>query len=397
MTAFSDKSYLAIKAQSVATTPVIATHFVPLISESIRENPNFAADRRMKGLAWKSDELLKGPKQWEGSLEIYADPDSLGHFLNMIYAKGTTTGDAANGYTHPFTVGDGKSYSIEIPRGIYAERLYGVRGSNLKFSFEDNKMKLSLTIKALGKFYTRSLAVALTGAGMTTAVLSTESGLRPCDGLCVGDVMNVGGVDVTILTVPAGGTSFTFASTAITAAIGDPVYLKAQTPSFTNLKEPFYFGETLVGMAATSALADTAAASRATATPCAEVGLELDNALDAEPGSGYAGPSVLLNGVYSASLNLKRLFSTPQDYQKWVEIVKQAVTIISTGRYIKTDLTTSELLTIKMNKIKLLTHEEPLEVGNYIYDNQTFEVLHDAGDGAAIAISLINRSPSTDY
>jgi hypothetical protein len=397
MTAFADQAYLAVKPQVAAATPIIPTNFIPLISENIRLNPNFTADRRMKGLSWESDELLKGPKQWEGELEIYADPDSFGHFLNMSLLKGTTTGDAANGYTHPFTVGDGDYYSLDIPRGIYAERLWGVRGNNLKISFEDNKMKATIGIKAMGKFYTASLAVALTGVGMTSAVFSTDSGLRPADGLCVGDHILIGAVDLAILTVNANGTTVTFASTTVTAAIGDPVHLKAQTPSFTNLQEPFYFGETLVGMAATTAAADTAAGSRATATACYEIGFEIDNDLLASPASGYGGPAALLNQVRSASLELSRLFVDPTQYQKWIENVKQAVTIISTGRYIKTDLTTSELLTIKMNKTKLMTHEEPLEVGNYIYDKQKFKVLYDSGDGAALTITLVNRTAATSY
>jgi len=150
-------------------------------------------------------------------------------------------------------------------------------------------------------------------------------------------------------------------------------------------------------MAATSAAADTAAAARATASPCYDLNVEFDNDLKTEPASGYAGPAVILNGVRSGIVTLRRLFTDPTQYQKFIENVKQAITIISTGRYIKTDLSTSELLTIKINKVKLTNNEEPLNVGDYIYDNQTFEMLYDAGDAAAVTLSLVNRTADTNY
>ena len=393
----ADKSYLAVKPQVAAATPIVPTIFIPLLSESIRVNPNFSANRAMKGLSWKSDELLKGPRNIEGDLEIWADPDSLAHFINMMYVKTSTSGDAASGYTHLFDVGEGKSYSIDIARGIYAQRIYGARGDKLKFTFEDNKMKATLSIKALGQFNSASVAVALTGAGMTTAVLSTNYDLRPTDGLVVGDIVIIGGVELTILTINANGTTITFVSTAVTAGVGDPVYLKAQTPSFTDLQEPCYAGNSLVGVGADSAAADTAAATRATAIPCYEVGLELDNNLLDAPASGFTGPAVILNQVKSGTVELTRLFTDPTNFQKWIENIKQAMTIITTGRYIKTDLSTSEKLTIKMNKTKLITNEEPLDVGQYIMDKQKFEMLYDMTDGDSVSITVVNRSAGTVY
>jgi hypothetical protein len=232
---------------------------------------------------------------------------------------------------------------------------------------------------------------------MTAAVLKTDYDLRPTDGLCIGDVINVGGVDITLTGVNADGKTLAFAATTVTAAIGDPVFLKAQTASFPALQEPFYFGNALVGVAATSALADTAAASRTTATPCYDVGVEIDNNLLSSPASGYTGPAALLNQIRSGILDLARLFTDPTQYQKWIENVKQAVTIIATGRFIKTDFSTSELLTIKMNKTKLMTNEQPLEVGQYIFDRQKLELLYDSGDAAAITITLVNRTAGTSY
>jgi len=402
MNYLADQSYLAVKPQAVATTPVIPTIFTPLISESIRVNPSFTADRRMKGLDWKSDELLKGPRKIEGDLVIYGDPDNIGHLLNMTYAKGSSTGNAGDGYTHPFTVGDGKSYTIEISRGAYAQRVYGVRGDNLKLEYEDNKLKATIAIKGLGQFFASSLALALTGAGMTTAVFSTDYDLRPTDGLVAGDTIKIvetAGtvVEVVLLTVNADGKTVTFASTAITAAVGKQVYLKAQTPSYASLAEPLYFGNTLVGVADTSALADTAAATKSTATPCYNLAMEFKNNLLDAPATGSTGPAILLNQTKEASLEVSRLFDSPSQYQKWIENVKQAITVIATGRFIKSDLTTSELLTIKFHKAKMTDNEEPLEVGGYIYDKEKLEALYDSADGKAVEITVVNRTAGTVY
>jgi len=393
----ADSSYLAVKPQSAAATPVIPTDFVPLIEESIRVNANYAADRRMKGLSWKSDELLKANRTIEGDLRVYCDPDNLGHLLNMAFAKGSTTGDATDGYTHPFTVGDGKHYSLEVSRGEFATRIFGARADRLRIEFEENKMASVVSIKALGQFQAASLAVALTGAGMTEVVLSTDYDLRPADGLVVGDVIRVGGVDVTLTSVNANGTTVGFASTSITASVGDTVYLLAQTPSFSALQEPFYMGNTLVGFGDDESAATTAAGARATAVPCYDLSTEfMQNLLDA-PASGATGPSVLLNQTREGALELRRLFEDPEQMQKYLENKETAVTLIATGRHIKSDLTTSELLTIKYFRTKLVDLEEPLNVGEYIYDAETREVLYDSSEAKAVTFALVNRTAGGSY
>ncbi len=397
MNYLSDRGYLALKVQSAPGTVVIPDAFIPLISESIKLNPNITADRRIKGLDWKADDVLKGPRTVEGDIQVFADPDTLGHLLNMCYAKGTTTGSAGDGYTHPFLPGEGKSYCFEIGRGVYAQRIWGVRGDNLKLEFQDNKLRATLSIKALGQFNGASLAVALTGAGMTSAVLKQDYSTKPTEGLVAGDVINVGGVDVTLLTVAADGVTVTFASTSITASIGDPVYLKAQTPSYSSIVEPLYLNNALVGVSNTSANADTAAATKATATPCYNILINLkQNLLDA-PATGSAGPSVLLNQVKEAGLELSRLFENPQQFQHWIETVKQAVTMIVKGRFIKSDYSTWELFSIKFHNVKLIENEQPMDVGQYIFDKQKFEALYDGGDAKSVEISLVNRTAGTSY
>jgi hypothetical protein len=393
----SDKGYLAIKVQAAPGTPVIPNWFIPLISESIRLNPNITADRRIKGLDWKSDDMIKGARTVEGDINVYADPDTLGHLLNMAYLKGVSSGSAPDGYTHPFTPGEGDSYCMEIGRGITAQRIWGARIDNLRLEFQDNKLVAVASIKALGQFNGASLAVALTGAAQTSAVLKQDYNTRPTDGLVIGDVITVGGVDITLTGVNADGVTLAFASISVTAAIGDPLNLKAQTPAYTAIVEPFYLNNALVGISNTSTNADTAAATKATATPCYNILMNLKQNLLNAMATGSAGPSVLLNQIKEAAIELSRLFENPTQYHKWIENTKQAITMIVKGRFIKTDLSTWESFTIKFHNTKLETNEQPLEVGQYIFDKQKFEALYDNTDGKSVEISLVNRTAGTSY
>ena len=124
--------------------------------------------------------------------------------------------------------------------------------------------------------------------------------------------------------------------------------------------------------------------------------LQINNLLSA-PATGYTGPAILANQVREATLAIKQLFTNPTLFQKWIERIKQSVTVIATGRFIKSDLSTSEMLTIKYHKVNDITTEAPLTVGEYIYDTQNFEVLYDSADGKAIEISLVNRTAGTEY
>lgn len=391
----ADKSYLAVKPQSAAATPVIPNVFIPLIAGKLEVSQGYEADRRMKGLAWKSDDLLKGPRTLQGDLEFYADPTSTAHALNMCFAKGSSTGDS-DGYTHPFTIGEGKSYSIEISKGVFAERFYGVRGESLKTSNDNNKIKFTLAVKGLGHFSTRSLAVALTGAGMTSAELSQAYDVRPTDGLVVGDVIRIGSVDVTLTSVNANGRTFGFTSTSITASVGEEVALLAQTPSYSS-DEIFYMGNTRVGFGVDESAATTAAASNSTATPCYDLAVTFGNNLFAAPASGYAGPAVILNQVREAQVELGRLFETPAEMRKYFETEAKAATLISTGRFVSSAQTSSNSLTMKFPKIKLMKNEEPLTVGEYIFDRQAFEALYNASAAHAVTVALVNGNSGSAY
>jgi len=197
--------------------------------------------------------------------------------------------------------------------------------------------------------------------------------------------------------VNANGHLVTFASTAITADIGDPVYLKPQTISQPTLQDPFYFGNLLVGFGVDASAATTAAASLALATPIYDLTITLKNNLFSANGTGRFDPVFIGAQTKEGQIALKQLFSSVAQRQKFQDRVKQAIVVRCRGKYIKSDFSTSELLTLTFNNVKQTEHNHSLTVGEYIMDDQSFEVLYDNSDAAAMTASLINRSAGTVY
>jgi len=393
----SDNAYLAIKPESTPGTAVIPTIFVPLVSEAIKTVVNHNADQRMKGVDWKATDLLRGNRSHEGEVVVLGDPDSLGHFLNMVMTKGSTTGNGTDGYTHPFTVGAGDSYTFEIKRGLYAQRYFGVKVDDLKLDFDGGQLRLGANIKAMGQVGVMTLGVALTGAGMTSMTLDDEYDIAPNRGLVVGDILVVGGVEITLTSVNSNGVAVGFSSTTVNASVGDPVYLKPQTATFPSLQDPFYLGNCLVGFGVDETAATTAAGARSTATAIYDMEIMIKSNLFAQNGSSRFDPVQILPRTKEAQIMLKQLFESVAQRQKFQDRVKQAITMVFLGKFIKADFSTQEKLTLKFNKVKLIENDNALEVGEYIVDDQNFEVLYDTSDGIAMTASLINRTAGTSY
>lgn len=397
MPQLSDNSYLAIKTEAQAGVAVIPDIFIPLVSESVKTVSNYIPDRRMKGIDWKSNELLKGNRTHEGEVVVMGDADAFAHFLNMVLLLGSTTGDATEGYTHPFTVGTPQSYTFEIKKGLYAQRYIGVLIDELKLEFVDQLLQMTAVIKAQAQFSISSVGVALTGAGMVSLTLDDNYDISPNRGLVIGDVITVGGIDITLTGVDANGRDVAFASIEVTAAVGDPVYLKAQIASLSTVQDPLCFGNLLVGLGEDESAATTAAGSRATATPVYDLKISIKNNLFNENGTNRIDPFQILPRTKEAQIEVKQLFETVEQRQKYLDITKQAMTIKMFGKNINPDFSTSELVTLIFNKIKLIENDNAIEVGEFINDAQVFEVLYDNSDAQAMEAEVINNTAGTEY
>ena len=395
MNYIGEQSYLAIKPESTPGVAVVPTIFIPIVEADMKTVVNHEPDRRMKGISWKSNGMLRGNRSHEGTITLLGDPDTMGHVLNMLMTKGSTTGDA-DGYTHPFTVGNGDSYTFDIKKGNHVQRFFGVYIEEVAMEFADGQLQVTLTVKAMGQFSVASVGVALSGS-VTELILDDQYDISPNRGLVVGDVITVGGVDLTLTSVDADGITVGFSSTAVTAAVGLPVLLKPQTVSFSTLQDPFYFGNLLVGFGADTSAAATAAGARSTATPCYDMKLTFKNNLFAQNGTNRMDPVQIIPRTKEAQISLKQLFTGVEQKQAWLDRSKQALTLVFFGKYIKSDFTTQEKLTLTFNHVKLLENNNEIKVGEMVVDDESFEVLYDNSDGQAMAASLINRTAGTVY
>ena len=399
MPELAEKSYLAIKAETTEGTAVIPTVHLPLESEDLVSQLNLSADRRMYGNDWETNNLSAGERTHQGTLKLWADPDTLGYILDMCLVKGSTTGSAEAGYTHPFTPGNPQSYTIEVPRDRFAYRYFGVKGSELGLAFDEGKLKATVNVIGTGHFSVASTRDALTGASSTTIVFTQDYDLEPTRGLVAGDVLIINPDDTdeeeaTIDSVGADGVTITLTG-AVTKSqdAGVNVALKAQTASFGTLQKPLFLGDLLVGYAATAALAETAAATKAAATPAQDIEFAYNNNMMNAPFSQQRDNSQLLPKMKQATLTIKKLFENPEQHLKWLNIVKQAVSLITRGELIKTTATTTRnQLKITLHKALLETNGNPLEIGEYIYDEQVFKAAYDTSDAKALTVEVINET-----
>lgn len=396
MNFFSDQGYLAVIPEVTPGLAVIPTNFVPLVSETIRTNQNLSADQRIKGKPWGANDLLRGARNQEGEVTIEADPDNLGHFLNMLMTKGSSSGSAPVGFTHPFLSGTPDSYSMEFNRGAYAIRLVGVQASELRLEFQDNRMQVKAQIQALGQFSVASLGVALTGAGMTSIVLDDKYDREPTKGLVVGDTIVIG-TDEVVITVIVDDVTLTIASTSLTYSIGEEIHLKAQTASYTGLAPAFNLGNMLVGLGVDETAATSAAGDKSTATPVHDFAIVINRNVLTVPRSGSLDPVEIKPQNLEGQIEMKQLLESADQRQAFLDKNKQALTLIVTGEHIKADFSTYEKMTFKFYNVKLTENNNNLEIAQYIVDDQKFEILYDDSDAKAISVDLVNNTDGSDY
>ena len=392
-----DKGYLAVKPQAAANTPITPTIFLPYITDSVVTNQNFERDMRLFGIDWLGLGLLRGSKEHSGNIELYADPFSLGHILNMASKKGVTTDDSGTPkvYTHPFTAEDSDLYTIEFSvGGYYTRRYYDVRVGTLDFTVENGRVKVIAGIQAGGEWSVRNLKTALTGA-VTELTFDQSYSNNPSKGLVAGDKIIIGSTELTLLTVSVDLQSVTFTSTSITASAGDPIYLKCQTPSYTDKRPVLQFENMIIGSGATAATALTNATCAAQ-TQVNEISFNFNNNISADPLSGDScGPRNIQATVKQASLIIKRLFSNITQVQKWINAEKQAFVIRMYGTL--GNSTTKEEIRVTINNARLITNNNPINQGDFVFDQQEFAVLYDEGEAQAVKFDLLNLEDGTDY
>ena len=94
-----------------------------------------------------------------------------------------------------------------------------------------------------------------------------------------------------------------------------------------------------------------------------------------------------------ATLTIKKLFENPDQRNDWLNITKQAISLITRGELIKTTPTTTRnQLKITLHKALLEASGNPLTIGEYIFDEQVFKAAYDSSDAKALTIEVTNET-----
>jgi len=393
--------YMAIGVETIKGTPVRPTIIVPLYEESLSTSLNLDMDNPIMGNRFARYFNFKGQREHKGVLKILAEPKTLPHFLNMILKKGTTTVSGSVN-THPFTVDNdvpvSKSYTVEILKGDVIYRFYGVEISRIAPLFENNTMKLNLTVSALGQF---SIA-PITSAATTAVVLATDYDDAPNKGIVAGDtlvfVKVTGGTSDTyeekaVSAVNVNGTGVTVSALAGTFTTGDYCYIKKQTLVPT-LGEPFKWSNTKFYFG------DDASAALAAAEVKVEQGSNVEILHDFEDDggakrSGSIDPSALVRKSVDLDVRIKKSFSDYKEFERFVSLRKRALVIRFFSSIISG--TDKNELRITINNIKMKEAPNPLVTGEIIYLDAAYSPQFDATDSQGMDVKLINDVAGSSY
>lgn len=150
-------AYLGLTKEAAFATPVTATHFPPISSESFRDGPEAISEAQIRGLL-SMDPKYKGMQMVSGGFGGVAYPSTLGHLFRAAFGNPVTTG--AGPYTHTFippqaAAGVGKAdmppYSITVNRNaVQIKRYFGLVLGKLGLKFTQGGM-LTYDTTWLGK------------------------------------------------------------------------------------------------------------------------------------------------------------------------------------------------------------------------------------------------------
>jgi hypothetical protein len=394
--------YFAIGKEATRGVPVAPTVAVPLYEENLLTNLNLDMDNPIMGNRFARYFNFKGQRDHKGTLKVLAEPKTLPHFINMILDKGVTS-VSGGVYTHPYTLGNQSeaSYTIEILKGDILYRYFGVEVGQLSPIFEDNVLKLSLAVSALGQFSIAPIASA-SGSSANNITLSTEYSDTPNKGIVTGDKLILVKVsagtsdsyeEVTVSGVNANGTQVSVGSIVGTYTALDYCYIKQQTITPT-LGEPLKWSGTQFCFGATAAAALTA-----THTPVEKGStFEIMNNFEDESGakrSGSLDPTALVRAQADVNITIKKSFNDYVDYERFLALRKRSLVIRLFGALISGS--DKNELRITVNNMKVKNGPNPLTTGEIIYFEREYSPQYDTSDAQAFDVKVINDVAGTSY
>ncbi len=382
-------SYLMVKQETTAGTPVIPNVAIPMFSESLVTQLNNVQISNMVGLRDMVYKVVTGKRTHSGQLTLRAEPNTAAHILSMILSRGNVSGGGP--YTWPFTLGPSGSYTIGIRKGPAEFRYWGVKGSQLQPNLvEGNLLQFQLNVAALGSFTFREVA-SVSGSGPTVITLKTNYDQVPNKGLVVNDVIEALDVSTgnlltgTITAVNANGTQFTVTENLSVLTAGDVVYIKPQTPSISLLGD-LLWSRTEFRESDTAANALTAAAQNVLEGSNWVLTHEINNDTG-EQFAGSADPGAIIHTQGKIELNLSRDLTDGQEQNRFVTKANRAFVIrhfVDTGYEVR----------VTINSAVPLTDEIALNTGEVSKADQSFIGEFNTSDSQAFDIKVINNLSS---
>jgi len=233
-TSYSKLGYLMLKKESTAGTAVYPDSPIEILSESIGSSWKFQPVSPIAGTRSINHHSVKDKSEPnEGTIEMYADFKSIGHFLNAVFGEDThTTLDAGVSEQSDWEPTNTLvSYTVDIKRGgeDYVTRYFGVRVKKATVKKDGNIFRLSIDVTCQRVF---DNARVTTAASSGTALLLDQTA-----GLVAGSdsiqVLSNTAVETVLATLTV--TTVTDENTLVVSTIGaslavnDIVVIKAQT------------------------------------------------------------------------------------------------------------------------------------------------------------------------
>lgn len=251
---FSRLGYVAIGLETTAGTPVVPSTYVELISEDIKAD---YGRQSVTGISGKRDAKLRSVDDKvsvTGNLVIIVEPNTAGHFLRgCLGAPTTSTIESGKVYQHIFEPAESlDSYTLDIKKAgeTYVRRIFGAYIEKLAFEQGDNKIKCTITFRALGIFDHTRLTES-SAASDTTYIVDQTKGLTTSDVL---EVRGTGDFDTVLMTHSIASidtkTNLTVDAKAVATTEGDLLFIKSSTALYTLSDDMVWIGGSTYGVQA---------------------------------------------------------------------------------------------------------------------------------------------------
>lgn len=390
MERIANDGYLALIKQSDKNVPLTPTFFLPLYEESLTTNRNFVKQQPIYGGKHITFDVLPGQRDHQGEFTTMAEGNGTGYFMDMLYTRissNTSSGKTTHVF-RPSTTQNPNAYTVDLSTGNVVKRFWGVEASAISPVWNDNEMQHKITVSARGSFQGRSIASVST----TTLTLDTTYDPSPTTGLVAGDLVRIfkastGATLDTAVDSVTNGTTVVLDDSAAAFAAGDIIHLRPATQTF-NLLPTFLWARTEFRYA------DNAAAALSAAQTRLEVGstFELIHSFEDEAGAKRSGgfdPAALVRLTSDANHSAKKYFDTPEEVQRYNDILKRAVAI----RHFAGPANEYEYR-VQLHNITTDTPVANLKAQEVNYSTINYITEQDQTDGHAVTVTVINTIAS---